>query len=245
MSEISMYDAYKKKLQNICDENNLVYRFRRDTYPITLTIKPCGGMDAQMTMLEMAEEDGYISPDASIVFVYKDGVIQYKTSEQFTISDALFSKIKNLFKNLHYCWLQYFFRNIIERNILSKGAMPAIDESDACDDDFPEEAEALEEFEDCEDEDETDDSDDTEDSEDSESDDTMDEMLSDAIKLVRAENKASVSLLQRRLNIGYAKAAWLMDALEDAGVVGPFNGSNPREVLPCDEPDDDEVTGNE
>ena len=239
MSEISMYEAYKKKLQGICDENDLVFRFRSDTYPITLTIKPCGGMDAQMSMLEAAEEDGYISPDASLVFIYKDGVIQYKTSEQFTISDALFSKLKNLFKNMHYCWLQYFFRNIIERNLLSKGAMPAIDESDACDDDFPEEAERLEDYDDDEDTDEDDEED--EDAKPEEPDD----LLPEAIKLVRAENKASASLLQRRLNVGYSRAARLMDALEENGIIGPFNGSEPREVLPCDVPDDEEASDNE
>ena len=50
------------------------------------------------------------------------------------------------------------------------------------------------------------------------------------------ENKASITLLQRRLKIGYARAARIMQALEDAGVVGPYNGSDPREVLPVDVP---------
>ena len=40
------------------------------------------------------------------------------------------------------------------------------------------------------------------------------------------------------MSIGYAKAARLLDQLEELGVVGPFNGSQPREVLPYDEPDD-------
>ena len=62
---------------------------------------------------------------------------------------------------------------------------------------------------------------------------------------MRGENKASVALLQRRMNIGYAKAARLIDALEELGVVGPYNGSEPREVLPSDLPDDDEEGEND
>ena len=40
MSEISQYESYKKKLQGVCDENDLVFRFVRTEYPITLTISP-------------------------------------------------------------------------------------------------------------------------------------------------------------------------------------------------------------
>ena len=42
------------------------------------------------------------------------------------------------------------------------------------------------------------------------------------------------------MSVGYAKAARLIDALEELGVVGPYNGSDGREVLPTDEPDDTE-----
>ena len=65
-----------------------------------------------------------------------------------------------------------------------------------------------------------------------------DEELAEATRIVRMENKASPALLQRRMNIGYAKAARILDALEELGVVGPYNGSEPREVLAADEPDD-------
>lgn len=61
-----------------------------------------------------------------------------------------------------------------------------------------------------------------------------------ATEIVRAENKASTSLLQRRMNIGWADAARIMDALEERGIVGPYNGSDPREVLPTDVPDDEQ-----
>jgi S-DNA-T family DNA segregation ATPase FtsK/SpoIIIE len=60
-----------------------------------------------------------------------------------------------------------------------------------------------------------------------------DELYGEAVELVRRLNKASVSLLQRRLRIGYTRAARLIDVMEAEGVVGPpTEGSKPREVLP-------------
>lgn len=118
MNEAGKYEVYRKKLQGICDENNLVYRFRADKYPIMLTVQTTGSLDGQMTMLERAEEDGYRSPDAQLVFAYKGGDLVYKISETFTIGDALFNKLKNLFKNMHTLWLQFFHREIVENNLL-------------------------------------------------------------------------------------------------------------------------------
>ncbi len=64
-------------------------------------------------------------------------------------------------------------------------------------------------------------------------DDGEDEMYEPAVDLVRRLNKASVSLLQRRLRIGYTRAARLIDTMEERGIVGPATeGSKPREVLP-------------
>lgn len=57
------------------------------------------------------------------------------------------------------------------------------------------------------------------------------ELFNEALKLVVRHQQGSVSLLQRRLKIGYADAARLIDRLEDAGYVGPFDGSKAREVL--------------
>lgn len=242
MSEISKYEAYKKKLQGVCDENDLVFRFRPDRYPITLTIRPVSGVEEQMSMLENVEEKGYTSPDASLVFSFRDGALTYKISETFTIGDELFSKLKNLFKNMHFTWLQYFFRDIIEKRVLTERTMPVIDEEDQI-----EEAEPLESFEDAEeaDNDEEDfpdddvlDDDDGEAPEGGPSVSTEDPDIQEATRIVRAENKATASLLQRSMSIGYAKAQRLLDALEELSVVGPYTGSAPREVLPYDEPDD-------
>ena len=52
-----------------------------------------------------------------------------------------------------------------------------------------------------------------------------------ALCVIRTPDKASVSSLQRRLSMGFAKAGRIMDLLEEYGVVGPHNGSKPREVL--------------
>ena len=48
---------------------------------------------------------------------------------------------------------------------------------------------------------------------------------------MRESKKASASLLQRRLKVGYARAARLLDLMEEAGVIGPGEGAKPREVI--------------
>lgn len=61
--------------------------------------------------------------------------------------------------------------------------------------------------------------------------DVDDALINDAIKIVRESKKASTSLLQRRLRIGYSRAARIIDVLEQKGIVGPADGAKPREVL--------------
>jgi S-DNA-T family DNA segregation ATPase FtsK/SpoIIIE len=58
-----------------------------------------------------------------------------------------------------------------------------------------------------------------------------DEILQKCIDVIRSEKKASVSLLQRRLKLGYGRAARLMDELEARGLVGPSKGAEPRDIL--------------
>ena len=57
-----------------------------------------------------------------------------------------------------------------------------------------------------------------------------DELYGEAIEVVKNAGKASASLLQRRLKIGYARAARLLDIMEDKGIIGPGEGAKPREV---------------
>jgi DNA segregation ATPase FtsK/SpoIIIE, S-DNA-T family len=49
--------------------------------------------------------------------------------------------------------------------------------------------------------------------------------------MVLETGQASVSMLQRRLRLGYTRAARIIDAMEEEGIIGPFRGSKPREIL--------------
>ncbi len=62
-------------------------------------------------------------------------------------------------------------------------------------------------------------------------DDANDELFDDAVRLVFEFGKASTSLIQRRLRVGYGRAAHLIDMMERDGLVGPADGSKPREIL--------------
>lgn len=57
------------------------------------------------------------------------------------------------------------------------------------------------------------------------------ELFQQALGVLRSTKRASTSMIQRRLRIGYNRAARLMDLMEDKGIVGPENGSSPREIL--------------
>jgi S-DNA-T family DNA segregation ATPase FtsK/SpoIIIE len=58
-----------------------------------------------------------------------------------------------------------------------------------------------------------------------------DEMLPAAVDVILETGQASVSMLQRRLKLGYARAARIVDEMEERGIVGPFQGSKPRDIL--------------
>ncbi|TDQ39704.1 FtsK/SpoIIIE family DNA translocase [Aureibacillus halotolerans] len=69
--------------------------------------------------------------------------------------------------------------------------------------------------------------------------DVEDDLYHEAVALIADMQTASVSMLQRRFRIGYTRAARLIDAMEERNIVGPYEGSKPREVLvskPSDEP---------
>lgn len=164
-NEIGKYTEIKEKLHKACAENSLTYTIQNKGYPFLLIIKPMGGMDAQQAMIEGMEdagETGYISPDATLVFAYRDGNLTYKISETFTISDKLFNKIKGLFQKLHYMWMQYFYRDVYEHSPYladsrsedqAEDSDPA-DEEDGADafDEFMDTAEPAVDDEDTEDE---------------------------------------------------------------------------------------------
>jgi S-DNA-T family DNA segregation ATPase FtsK/SpoIIIE len=62
-------------------------------------------------------------------------------------------------------------------------------------------------------------------------DEDADRLLPDAVEVIREYDRASASLLQRRLKVGYARAARIIDQLEARGYIGAFDGSNARVVL--------------
>lgn len=61
--------------------------------------------------------------------------------------------------------------------------------------------------------------------------DETDELLPAAVEVILETGQASVSMLQRRLKLGYSRAARLVDQMEERGIVGPFEGSKPRQLL--------------
>ena len=57
------------------------------------------------------------------------------------------------------------------------------------------------------------------------------DLFQQALDVLKSTKRASTSMMQRRLRIGYNRAARIMDLMEDKGIVGPENGSSPREIL--------------
>ena len=61
-----------------------------------------------------------------------------------------------------------------------------------------------------------------------------DSLFEEALRLIVQHNNASASFLQRKLSIGYARAARVLDELQQAGIVGPADGAKPRNILITD-----------
>ena len=61
--------------------------------------------------------------------------------------------------------------------------------------------------------------------------DGRDGQIDEAIRLVMQFDTASASFLQRKMSVGYARAARIMDQLEEMGIIGPADGAKPRDVL--------------
>ena len=73
-----------------------------------------------------------------------------------------------------------------------------------------------------------------------------DEVYEEAKRVILETGQASVSMVQRRLGLGYTRAARLIDMMEEEGVVGPYRGAKPREIL-VERPNakkDDQITEN-
>lgn len=225
LSESARFAVYREKLKGIGEANNLSYVFIKNAYPIKLVIRPLGGVGEQMSMLEEASEDNYISPGASILFTVKDGNLTYRISKTFTISDTLFNKIKNIFKNMHYLWLQFFFRDLVEGGKLaalgykmpdipeSGGQQDAPRENESDSSNLPGEAEPLEEIED-----------DTDDADDAEAEAPAEDELAKATEIARQNDGITQALLEQQMGVTAEKAIALLDELETAGVIDFYDG---------------------
>ena len=147
------FAVYKKKLNGLCEEHNLVATFNGNTYPSTMVIKTTGDISGQMSMLADVEENSFRSPDAMLIFSFKDGSLNKETrGGNFRISETLENKLKLLYKKMHSLWLQHFHRTLIEEKIISSDNLPIMpddDEGDVPDETFDEiadEAEPVEEY---------------------------------------------------------------------------------------------------
>ena len=207
LSESARFAVYREKLKGICEANNLSYVFIKNAYPIKLVIRPIKGVGEQMSMLETASEDSYISPDAYLLFTMKDGVLVYRMSKTFTIEDALFGKIKNIFKNMHSYYCQFFFRELIESGRLNAigGKMPEIPETTAKEPeekapDLPPDAELDDAEEPAADE------------------------LTKATEIARQNGGVTQAMLEQQMGVTAEKAIALLDDMESAGVIEFSNG---------------------
>jgi S-DNA-T family DNA segregation ATPase FtsK/SpoIIIE len=57
------------------------------------------------------------------------------------------------------------------------------------------------------------------------------ELYEKAVKVVLGKRQASVSFLQRELGVGYSRAALILEKMESEGIIGPYQGAKPREIL--------------
>ena len=237
MSIQDKFKAQKQKLNNLCEEHHLLCTLSLYTSPVTMTIKPMKDMYEQLSMLEQAESVGEkrISPDAYKRFYSDEGDYAVKTFGSFYMQVDLEQKFLRIFKKLDAFWKQFWHQETIKTHALRKGMEPLMDESDD-DGSSSNTEEMIPEDSDIDAEDM---------SEDEGPADTTpdDELLGQAIALVRMENTCTTSLLMKKLKLGYSKALHLIDLLEQRGVIGPYKGGEPREVLPYDQPDDDVAAG--
>lgn len=123
MSEISNYEAQKKKLQGLCDEHNFTFRFFKDRYPITLGITPINDVATQMDMLGNVEETGYCSQDSSMCWYFENSELKTKVKGTFSIDKVLRTKIENILLKMISFWQQYFFRDLIRVLIIRPTSM--------------------------------------------------------------------------------------------------------------------------
>jgi len=128
MNEAGKFEIEKSKLEKLCEENNLVFHFYPNAYPVQMMFQPTSDIDSQMSMLE--QDEAYISPDAKLTYIMQDGDIEEKTEGRTQWPKSLKDKLLRSFKSMHLLYLEFFHRNLIERNILLSYQLPQISEDD-------------------------------------------------------------------------------------------------------------------
>lgn len=232
-TEADKYEGFRQKLENTCEENGLLYQFSTAGYPITLTIRPQQGLDAQLSFLQNADRKAVNNTDSTIQFFMNDGELTIKTYERFTITWVLLNKIKNLFIKMHSAYVQMFNRDVTQNNLLRSPYAPA---SATDNEKF---TEPLEEYEeeapgaggDAEEFPEDLFGGDPEEQPEEKGVSRDDWLLKTATAHVRKIGKCVLHDLMEEFTIGYSEAARLIEALEDAGVVGDPAPGGGRVVL--------------
>lgn len=131
-AEVMMFDAQKKKLQGLCDEHDLVYKFEKDCYPIVLTVSMAQKQFEQGKLIEdETPDESTCDPEAKVVWIFRDGKLAMKVEGgTFTIGKELRTKIENILLKMINFWQQYFFRNVIEKKRLKKNSFPEMPDAD-------------------------------------------------------------------------------------------------------------------
>lgn len=125
MNENEKYEEEKKKLHTLCAENHFSYTLGFDEYPATLIIRPDETAAAQLSFAPAGEREE-TGADAFLKLSIIDGAVTYKFSDTFIISDELLSKCKRLFSKMYLFWVQYLFREIMQRHLLDSAAMTTL-----------------------------------------------------------------------------------------------------------------------
>lgn len=125
MTEMDKVTEQKRKLENVCEKNGLICKLECKRYPIRLTIRPAKNMDAQMSMLEQADQKGYTSPNAKVILEMIEGEVKHHfTGGDFSIGDTLLSKLKKMFRNIVIDYTQAAHRVISEYKLATLPDVP-------------------------------------------------------------------------------------------------------------------------
>ncbi len=115
------FEEQHSKMEKLCDKNHLEFSLLKESFPIIMTISPIWEEAAQEKLeFQNMEEPcpAKTDPEATIKFIFGEE-LTISTANDFLIDEALFGKIKNIAKKMHYAYLQLYFAHKKEMNQLS------------------------------------------------------------------------------------------------------------------------------